>query len=90
MSSDISPRKPRFAATTITTLRIAWRNLGRNKKRTALALLSIAIAQFFVLGVDGFLAGYEDSMRNLMTGPLVGHVQLHHKDYRDQQSLDLK
>ncbi|MCH2108787.1 MAG: FtsX-like permease family protein [Polyangiaceae bacterium] len=73
----------------LSTLKIAWRNLGRNTKRSALALLSLALAQFFVLGVDGFMAGYEDSLRDLMTGPLIGHVQIHAPEYREKQSIDL-
>ncbi len=72
-----------------TILRLAFRNLGRNKKRTALALASITIAQFFVLVVDGFMAGYGDSMRNIMTGPLLGHVQVHAPDFVEKRSMDL-
>ncbi len=72
-----------------TVARLAFRNLGRNKKRTALALASIAIAQFFVLVVDGFMAGYNDVMRNIMTGPLLGHVQVHAPEFTEKRSMDL-
>jgi ABC-type lipoprotein release transport system permease subunit len=69
--------------------RLAFRNLGRNKRRTALALASIMIAQFFVLTVDGFMAGYGDSMRDVMTGPLLGHVQIHAPGFNEKRSMDL-
>ena len=72
-----------------TVVSLAWRNLGRNKKRTMMALLAIALAQFCVLAVDGFMAGYGDSMRNLMTGPMLGHFQVHAPKYRDDRSMDL-
>ncbi len=72
-----------------TVVRLAFRNLGRNKRRTALALASIVIAQFFVLAVDGFMAGYGDSMRDVMTGPLLGHVQIHAPGFSEKRSMDL-
>ncbi len=73
----------------MTVFRLAWRNLGRNKKRTLMALMAIALAQFCVLVVDGFMAGYGDSMRNMMTGPMLGHFQVHTPKYRAERSMDL-
>ncbi|MBN1918508.1 MAG: ABC transporter permease [Verrucomicrobia bacterium] len=73
----------------MTTLRIAWRNLGRNRKRTALALAAIALGQLTLVAVNGMMAGmFEDILRTI-TGPLVGHVQIHHTDWRDEQAVDL-
>ena len=71
------------------TLRIAWRNLGRNRRRTALALAAIAIAQIAVLSIDGLMNGWIDSMLDSMTGPMMGHVQVHAPDWRDERALDL-
>src|SRR5690606_22719883 len=71
-----------------TSLKIAFRNLGRNRKRTYLALVALGLAQFFVVAVDGFMAGYEDALRDVMTGPLLGHAQIHEKDYRDERSME--
>ena len=71
------------------TAQIAWRNLGRSKKRTALALLAIAVAQFALLATDGLMRGYSDNIRLAITGPMVGHVQAHHPNWRRQRALDL-
>jgi putative ABC transport system permease protein len=71
------------------TAQIAWRNLGRNKKRTALALLAIAVAQFALLATDGLMRGYSDNVRLAITGPMVGHVQAHHPNWRRERALDL-
>lgn len=71
------------------TAQIAWRNLGRNKKRTALALLAIAVAQFALLATDGLMRGYSDNIRLAITGPMVGHVQAHHPNWRRERALDL-
>jgi len=72
-----------------TTLRVAWRNLGRNRRRTALALAAIAVAQVAVLWMDGLINGWMDSMLESLTGPVMGHVQLHDPDWREERAPDL-
>ena len=59
------------------TLRIAWRNLGRNTKRSMLALTAIALGQFAFLGIAGLMHGYMDAFHASITGPLIGHAQVH-------------
>jgi putative ABC transport system permease protein len=73
----------------IKTLQIAWRNMGRNKKRTALALLAIAVGQFALLASNGLMNGYTDNIRRAITGPMIGHVQVHAPEWRDERALDL-
>lgn len=72
-----------------TTLRIAWRNLGRNLRRTILALTAIAVAQIALLFMDALMHGYADSMVNAVTGPMLGHVQVHEPGWRDEHAMDL-
>ena len=72
-----------------TILRIAWRNLGRNRKRTALAVAAIALGQLTLVAVNGLMAGMFEDMLRTITGPLVGHVQVYHKNWRDEQAIDL-
>jgi len=71
------------------TVRIAWRNLGRSKKRTALALLAIGVGQFALLATNGLMRGYADNIRLAITGPMVGHVQVHAPKWRKERALDL-
>lgn len=71
------------------TLRIAWRNLGRNRRRTALAALAIGIGQWALLAEQGLMHGYADNVQNAVTGPMIGHVQIHAPEYRDDRALDL-
>jgi ABC-type lipoprotein release transport system permease subunit len=71
------------------TLKIAWRNLGRNRKRTALAVAAIALGQFTLVFVNCMMAGMYADMLEALTGPLVGHAQVHHPEWREEQALDL-
>ena len=71
------------------TLKIAWRNLGRNRKRTLLAIAAIALGQFTLVFVNCMMAGMYDDMLDTITGPLMGHVQVHHPDWREERAIDL-
>lgn len=71
------------------TIRMAWRNLGRNVRRTALTLGAIAVAQASVLLLDGMMNGFLESSFDSLTGPLVGHVQVHAPDWREERAPDL-
>lgn len=71
------------------TLKIAWRNLGRSKRRTLLAVGAIALAQLTLVFVNGLMAGSFNEVLRTVTGPLVGHVQIHHKEWREERAIDL-
>lgn len=71
------------------TARMAWRNLGRNGRRTGLTLGAIAVAQTSVLLMDGMLNGYAEQMFDTLTGPLFGHVQVHAPGWREDRAPDL-
>ncbi|MHC4519119.1 MAG: ABC transporter permease [Planctomycetota bacterium] len=70
-------------------MKIGWRNLGRNKKRTALALLAIGVGQFALLASNGLMRGYADNIRLAITGPMIGHAQVHAPQWRKERALDL-
>ncbi len=74
---------------TSSTLRIAWRNLGRSRKRTFLALGAIAVGQLAFLATAALLHGYAEQYFDSATGPLVGHIQVHAPEWRDDRSIDL-
>ncbi len=73
----------------LSTLRIAWRNLGRNRKRTALALTAIVAGQLALLFTDGLMHGFADAMLETITGPMLGHVQIHARKWRKERAIDL-
>ncbi|MBN2590482.1 MAG: ABC transporter permease [Sedimentisphaerales bacterium] len=71
------------------TFKISWRNIGRNKKRTALALLAIAVGQFALLATNSIMRGYSDNIRLAITGPMIGHVQVHEPNWTEERAIDL-
>lgn len=71
------------------TLQIAWRNLGRNRKRTLLAVTAIALGQFMIVFFGGVVKGMHKDWLDTITGPLVGHVQIHHAEWREERAVDL-
>jgi len=71
------------------TLRMAWRNLGRNLRRTLLCVAAIGLAQFIVVFMNSLMGGMFEQMVETITGPLIGHVQVHHKDWREERAVDL-
>ena len=72
----------------LTMSRIAWRNLWRNPRRTGLALAAIALSVMLVLVYDGILRGYGDWMVDTITGPMLGHAQVHAPEWRRTRGLE--
>jgi len=73
----------------LSTFRIAWRNLGRNRRRTLLAVTAIALGQITLVFVNCMMAGMYAEMLRVITGPLVGHVQIHHREWREERAIDM-
>ncbi len=53
-------------------LTIAWRNIWRNKRRTALCIVAVAISVFFIIfmqsWIDGMMRGLEEVVRTYESG----------------------
>jgi ABC-type lipoprotein release transport system permease subunit len=61
---------------------MAWRNLLRNKRRTALAATSLFFAIAMVLFMGGFVQGFLDSLVRNSTKNDTGHVNVATEAYR--------
>jgi ABC-type lipoprotein release transport system permease subunit len=70
------------------TLRIAWRNLWRNTRRTSLALAAIGLSVVLVLAYTSILRAYGDWIVETITGPMLGHVQAHAPGWRKDRLMD--
>jgi ABC-type lipoprotein release transport system permease subunit len=68
---------------------MAWRNLGRNRRRTALAIGAISLGQLTLVFVNCMMAGMYEDIQQTVTGPFVGHVQIQHADWREERGIEL-
>ena len=71
-----------------TYLRLAWRNLWRNKKRTIIASSSVFFAVLLALGMRSLQKGSYDFMIDSSVRLSTGYIQIHAKGYWDERSLD--
>jgi ABC-type lipoprotein release transport system permease subunit len=69
-------------------MRLAWRNLWRNHRRTLIMLLAIAIGVWAMIFMTALMRGMVDEMIRDGIDSLPGSVQIHHADFRDDPSID--
>jgi ABC-type lipoprotein release transport system permease subunit len=67
---------------------MGWRNVGRNPTRTILACFAIAIAQVTLIWINSFMNGDEAKIFETLTGPMLGHIQVHSPHYRDDEAIE--
>ena len=70
------------------TMRMAWRNLWRNSRRTALALAAIGLSVTLVLAYTSILRAYGQWIVETITGPMLGHVQAHAPLWRKDRLIE--
>jgi len=68
-------------------LRLAWRNLWRNHKRTLIMIAAIVIGAWSMIFMTALMRGMVDDMIADGISVLPGHVQIHHPDYRDDPTI---
>ncbi len=64
------------------SLKLAWRNLFRNTRRTVLTTILISSALIVIILVDGLILGMKEVMISSLTHTLEGEAQVLHKDFR--------
>lgn len=74
------------------TIQLALRNLSRNRRRTLLTGLIIAMSTAVLILTDAFVQGFMDTTVRSATRLYSGDAQLHHRDYlaeRDEEQYIL-
>jgi putative ABC transport system permease protein len=66
---------------------MALRNIGRNKRRTILASLSVCIAMLIVTFLDGFIGGFMDNIVSNYTKNDVGDINVTTSSYREREKF---
>lgn len=69
-------------------IKLAWRNIFRNKKRTFLTGLIIAIGLASLMFTDAAIVGMKQNMIDSVTSSFLGDAQIHLEGFQD--SLDSK
>ena len=67
--------------------RIGWRNLGRNRKRTVLTALGLAVGFFAVVFIVGWSQGIMAEMVESATSLVNGQIEIYDAEYRPDRSL---
>ena len=63
-------------------LKLAWRNLFRNKRRTFIAGTAIGIGLASLIYVDAIMIGMEENMIRSATASFLGEGQIHREGFR--------
>lgn len=69
------------------TLRLAWRNLWRNHRRTLIMLAAVVVGVWAMIFMTALTRGMVDDMVQDGIRALPGHVQVHHPAFRDDPSV---
>ena len=70
-------------------LKLAWRNLLRNKRRSLIAGTAIGIGLAALIFVDALVIGMEKNMVESATSTFLGEGQIHRNGFRRTQQSDL-
>jgi ABC-type lipoprotein release transport system permease subunit len=62
---------------------LAWRNLWRYPRRTAIILLAVAVGMWSMLSMAAYMRGLMEQQAEDVIRNLVGHVQLHAPGFHD-------
>jgi ABC-type lipoprotein release transport system permease subunit len=71
-----------------TIIKLAWRNIWRNKRRTFITLASIMFALFFAIIMRGFQTGSYAKMKENAIKSYSGYLQIHKKGYWDDKNIN--
>ena len=69
-------------------LQLAWRNIWRNPRRTAVILAAVIIGVWSMIFLSALMRGIAVGMVKNGIATLTGHIQIHHKGYRDDPAIE--
>ena len=68
-------------------IKLAWRNIFRNKRRTLIAAIAIGIGLAALIFVDALMIGMAENMVRTATASFLGDAQIHREGFRDAQEV---
>ena len=69
-------------------IKLAWRNIWRNKRRTLITAAAVAFAVFMASVMRSFQKGAWDKIVDSTVNLYYGFAQVHGNGYWDEQTLD--
>lgn len=82
------PSNRKFRTMGPLALRLAWRNLGRNRRRSAISVAAVAFALFFAVVMRSLQLGVYGHMIETLVGNVLGYTEVAADGYWPLQSLD--
>ena len=70
-------------------IKLAWRNIFRNKRRTLIAATAIGIGLTALIFVDAFVIGMAETMIRTATASFLGEAQIHREGFQDEQEASM-
>lgn len=68
-------------------LAIAWRNIGRNVRRSVLSMIAAGMAALSIIMLFGILEGMSGDLEHNLIGYYTGEVRIRHRDYSANEQL---
>ena len=69
-------------------LQLAWRNIWRNTRRTIIILTAVVIGIWSMILLGSLMRGIAVGMIKNGISTLTGHLQVHHKGYRNDPAIE--
>ena len=70
------------------SIKLAWRNIWRNKRRTIITTLSIVVAVFLSAITRSTQEGQYDNMLENTVGTFSGYIQIQQREYQENPTLN--
>ncbi len=71
----------------IRTLDLAWRNIGRNRRRSVLSMVAVAVATMAIVFLFSYIEGMKQDMADNLIRYYTGEVRIRHENYGDWEHL---
>jgi len=69
-------------------IQLAWRNIWRNPRRTAVILMAVVIGVWSMVFLGALMRGIMVGMITNGVSTLTGHIQIHQNDYPDDPTVE--
>jgi len=69
-------------------LQLGWRNIWRNPRRTTVILLAVIIGVWSMIFLGALMRGMVENIIENGIATLTGHIQVHHKGYRNDPVIE--